>query len=114
MKTAKPFLINRYAVSAKFFLTVIFCLSTLCCSNKQTQRVLTKNGGKLFAANAVDINKATASELEKIPQIGAKTAQKIIEHRQKYGNFRKPEFLLLVNGISDKKFRLMKEFVTTE
>ncbi len=61
--------------------------------------------------NAININRATAVELEKIPHIGAKTAVKIIEHRQRFGEFRRPEHLLLVNGISDKRFRNMRSMI---
>jgi competence ComEA-like helix-hairpin-helix protein len=114
MKTGKPYYFNKYTVLSEFLLLVICCLLLICCESKQTQKVLTEKSGKLSTENLININKASAAELEKIPQIGAKTAQKIIEHRQKYGNFRKPEFLLLVQGISDKKFRQMRNFVTTE
>ena len=64
--------------------------------------------------NAVDINAATAEELEKLPRIGSETARKIVEHREKYGKFRRPEHLILVKGISDKKFREIREFVKAE
>jgi competence ComEA-like helix-hairpin-helix protein len=114
MKTGKPHYFNKYAVLSKFLLLVICCFLLICCESKQTQKVLTAKSGKLSDKNLININQASAAELEKIPQIGVKTAQKIIEHRQKYGNFRKPEFLLLVQGISDKKFRQMRNFVTTE
>lgn len=114
MENGKSYYCNRYAVFLKFFLLVVFCFCAICCQSKQTQKVLTPESGKLFTENAVNINTATSSELEKLPNIGEKTARNIITYRQKYGNFRKPEHLLLVQGISDKKFRQMKNFVTTE
>ena len=114
MKKGKLHYFNKYVCLPKFFLSVIFCLSLICCGNKQTQKVLTPDSGKLSADNSININLASAKELEKLPQIGEKTAQRIIKHRQKYGNFRKPEHLILVQGISDKKFRQLKNFVTTE
>lgn len=63
---------------------------------------------------AVNLNAATAGELEKIPGIGEETAKKIIEHREKYGKFRRVEHLMLVRGISDKKFRELRSFVKAE
>ena len=64
--------------------------------------------------NAVNINIASTSELEKLPFLGFSTAQKIVEHREKYGKFRKPEHILLVQGVSDKKFRQIKSLIKAE
>ena len=114
MKIGKPHYFNKYIFLPKFFLLVIFYFLLICCESKQTQKVLTPESGKLFAENTVNINTASALELEKLPNIGEKTAQNVIEHRKKYGNFRKPEHLILVRGISDKKFRQMKNYVKTE
>lgn len=69
---------------------------------------------KLLPENALNINQATKEQLTKLPNVGEKTAENIIEHREKYGNFRKPEHLLLVRGISDKKFRELQNLVKTE
>ncbi|MEZ5346698.1 MAG: helix-hairpin-helix domain-containing protein [Pyrinomonadaceae bacterium] len=63
---------------------------------------------------AIDINRAAANELEKLPGIGPKTANEIIAFRSKYGRFRKPEHLMLVRGISDKRFRKFRRMVKTE
>lgn len=65
-------------------------------------------------AGAVDINTATAAELSKLPQIGPRTAARIIEHRERYGRFRRPEHLLLVEGISDRRFRKLRGMIRVE
>lgn len=62
----------------------------------------------------ININTASAAELEKLPHIGAKTAQAIVEYREKFGGFRKPEHLLLIQGISDEKFREVKSLIKVE
>ncbi len=64
--------------------------------------------------NALNINFAAAQELEKLPKIGKGLADKIIKHREKYGNFRRPEHLILVKGMSDKKFREIQTLVKAE
>ncbi len=64
--------------------------------------------------NAVNINTASIEELVKLPHIGEKTAAKIVEHREKFGKFRKPEHLLLIERISDARFREMKSLIKTE
>ena len=64
--------------------------------------------------NKININSASAEELEKLPKIGDELASRIIEYRRKNGNFRRPEHLILVRGMTDKKFREIKNLVKTE
>ena len=62
----------------------------------------------------MNINTASAEELEKLPGVGKVLAARIIEHRQNYGPFRRPEELIIVPGISDRKFREMRPLITVE
>jgi len=62
----------------------------------------TVNGKEL--AGQLNINTATAEELALLPQIGPKTAERIIEYRTTNGPFKKIEDLKNVKGIGDKKF----------
>lgn len=62
--------------------------------------------------NKVNINTATQSELDTLPGIGPATAQKIIEYREKNGNFSKIEDLQEVKGIGDAKFLEIKDKIT--
>jgi competence protein ComEA len=52
--------------------------------------------------------------LEKLPKIGKGIARKIIEYREKHGKFRRAEHLILVRGMSDKKFREIQSLVKVE
>jgi competence protein ComEA len=47
----------------------------------------------------VDLNRATAGELESLPGIGPALAQRIIEDRKRGGLYLRPEDLLRVRGI---------------
>ena len=62
----------------------------------------------------ININIAPASELETLPGIGKALAARIVEHREKYGAFRRVEHLIIVRGISDKRFRALQELITVE
>ena len=64
--------------------------------------------------HAVNINTAPQHELEKIPHIGESLARKIVEHRESNGPFRRVEHLMLVSGISDKRFRKIRPLVRIE
>ena len=62
----------------------------------------------------ININTASVKELEKLPGIGKGLAERIVEHREKYGPFRRPEHLIMVRGISDKRFRALRDSITVE
>lgn len=51
----------------------------------------------------VNINTASAAELERLPGIGPALAAAIVEERQRGGPYATPEDLLRVSGIGDKK-----------
>jgi competence protein ComEA len=59
-------------------------------------------------ATIVNLNTASASDLEGLPGIGAKTAARIVEYRQKNGPFKKVEELMNVRGIGEKNFLKLK------
>jgi competence protein ComEA len=62
----------------------------------------------------ININTASAQELETLPGIGPALASRIIEHRNKYGPFRKPAHLIIMRGISDKRFQNLRDLITVE
>jgi len=76
------------------------------------------DGGRKPAAPAakpaamVNINTASATELEQLPGIGAKTAARIVDYRQKKGPFRKIEELMNVQGIGEKSFLKLRPQLT--
>ena len=60
----------------------------------------------------ININTASASELESLPRIGPKVAQRIIDFRTKNGNFKKVEEIMKVQGIGEKVFDQIKDLIT--
>ena len=60
----------------------------------------------------VNVNTATAQELTLLPRVGDAMAKRIIEFRTQHGNFQKPEDLLLIKGIGNKNFELLKPYIT--
>ena len=105
---------NSYRFVSELLLLVLLGFSAACSERKQTQQVLSPNGGNLRSPTVVNINNASAAELAKLPSIGEKRAASIIEYREKYGKFSSPAELILVDGISDRKFRLISSLVKTE
>jgi competence protein ComEA len=59
----------------------------------------------------LDLNRASAGELESLPGIGTVLAQRVIAFRESAGRFQKIEDLRAVKGIGAKKFERLKSFV---
>ena len=60
----------------------------------------------------VNLNTATVTQLETLPGVGTKTAELILEYRQKNGSFKKIEELMNVRGVGEKSFLKMKPLLT--
>ena len=67
---------------------------------------------QLQGQRLLDLNRANADELERLPGIGAVLAQRVIAFRESMGRFQKIEDLREVKGIGAKKFDRLKSFVT--
>ena len=62
----------------------------------------------------VSINEASREELERLPGIGPALAARIVEHRERFGRFRRAEHLLLVRGVSERRFLQLRPYVTAD
>jgi competence protein ComEA len=60
----------------------------------------------------ININTATAEELTQLKGVGPVTAQAIVAYRRANGPFRRPEDLMKVNGIKQKKFDALRQLIT--
>lgn len=68
--------------------------------------------GVAFAADSININTATSSELQMLPGVGGKTADAIIKYREQNGDFKSVADLVNVKGIGDKKVEKLTDQVT--
>jgi competence protein ComEA len=93
---------NRTPRFTSLFLAVALLFSAL------SAFAAPEGGGK-----KVNINSADASQLALLPRVGPSVAQKIIEFRKENGPFKSPDDLMLVRGIGEKTYALIKPYVAT-
>jgi competence protein ComEA len=59
----------------------------------------------------LNINTASVEELESLPGIGPALANRIVEYREKHGPFARPEDLLIIEGLGEKKYRALADLI---
>jgi competence ComEA-like helix-hairpin-helix protein len=114
MQSLNPYYFNAYIQHGKPLLLLICCFLYACSGQNNTKQILSTEKHVQASGLAININNASAAELEKLPHVGKQTAMEIVEHRAKFGKFRRPEHLMFVRGISDERFREIKNFVKVE
>ena len=95
------------------FVAVAFLLVALPSHAEAAQSKASSRAASKPASTAiVNLNSASATDLEGLPGIGAKTAARIVEYRQKNGPFKKVEDLMNVRGVGEKNFLKLKPQIT--
>jgi competence protein ComEA len=104
---------------ALFLLLTIVALAAVPAAAQQSSPTTGKPAAEAKAAKPsapsgtiVNLNTATQAQLETLPGIGAKAAERILEYRQKNGQFKKIEDLMNVKGIGEKSFLKLKPLLT--
>lgn len=120
----KPFPISRFAVVLYYLGVGWHCLvdASSSVSSDRSQPFVESDdrfilgapnaAGALMPDGRVDINRATAEELQTLPGIGPALAARIIEMRERRGGFVYPEELLDVSGIGPARYERLLEYIT--
>jgi competence protein ComEA len=63
---------------------------------------------------ALNLNTATPKQLESLPGIGPVLAKRIVDFREKKGGYKRIEELLAIPGISEKKWKVLRDLLTVQ
>ena len=69
---------------------------------------------KALPAGQINLNTASAAELQQLPRIGPKLAARIIAYREAQGPFRRVQDLVRVRGIGQKTLARLLPHLTVE
>jgi competence ComEA-like helix-hairpin-helix protein len=100
MKASRTNLRARIPVVAAAVLLCVGLLAVGACAQKTPP------------ARPVDLNTATAEQLQQLPGVGPATAKAIIQFREKSGPFRRVEDLLAIRRITKKRLEEIRPYVT--
>ena len=62
----------------------------------------------------ININTATKTEFQKLPNIGPKKAERIVKYRLEHGDFKRIEDLIKIKGIGKKTIEKLRPHITLE
>lgn len=97
-------------VSRHIILICILSIFTAACSSRvEYDRPIAH-----ASATAININTATVDDLERLPHIGRKTAEAIVEFRTANGPFRRVEHLMLIRGVSETRFAELRTILRAD
>ncbi|UCC39531.1 MAG: helix-hairpin-helix domain-containing protein [Candidatus Aminicenantes bacterium] len=89
-----------------------FVLSVLLCFVFSTALPVLAQANSKAKEKKININTASLEELQELPRIGVKVAQRIIDFRLKNGKFKKIEEIMKVRGVGEKVFKQIKDLIT--
>jgi competence protein ComEA len=91
---------------------VLFCLTVAAPAVRVTAAEPTRVAAAEVAK--VNINAATAKELQGLPGVGQVTAERIVAYRTEKGKFRSPDDLLKVKGVGKKSLEKIRGLISIE
>lgn len=123
LKRLAAFVIPALALLACGVMLGIFLMQTRTAGTISVQRAVpdepeeavqtvVEEAADATADDRLDLNTATAEDLQELPGIGEVIAQRIIDYRELCGRFLDPEQLMEVDGIGQAKYEKLRELVT--
>lgn len=93
-------------------LTRAFCLSMITLVALGASGTVAAEQSARAEQPVININTASAEELEELPRIGPVIARRIVAYREEEGAFQNVEEIMNVKGIGEKTFLQFKDRIT--
>lgn len=93
-------------------LSIALALCALLATGSPAAASAPQNPAPAAEKATLNLNAATLDQLETLPGIGRKVAERIVEYRAKSGGFKKIEELMNVKGIGEKSFLKIKPLIS--
>ena len=84
----------------------------LCISPWPTHAQRASKPPVVATTDVVNLNGATAAQIASLPGVGLKTAELVVQYREKNGPFKKIEEIMNVRGGGEKSFLRIKDRLT--
>jgi comEA protein len=96
-------------------LVVLIVLPFGACTTRSRGRSAVATDARSSAAPLhININTASAQELEQLPGVGKVIAERIVAYREQNGRFKRREEVMMVNGISERKYEEIRSMIVVE
>jgi len=104
--------VKKAVAAALIALVTLGSVASFAAANGEENKPSQTKAAAKTPAKKVQLNAATAEELEALPKIGPKTAQRIVEYRDSHKGFKTVDELLNVKGIGPKVLELIRPHIT--
>ncbi len=88
--------------------------ATTSTSKKSSSSSSSSSSSKLAPGEMININTASAEELDRLPEIGPTKAKAIVDYREANGKFATIEDVMKVSGIKEKTFAKIKDHIAVK
>ena len=95
-------------------LTLVISVTMFSSCDRENGKTVVELRNDSVREGTININTASEKDLQALPGIGETLAKRIVQFREANGSFRRPEHLLLVPGISEKRFREIKPLIRSD
>ncbi len=110
---------KQFPPSAKFACALVVAILLVGSFGACVTRSRNGNVSRLQAPSSpatlhININTASAQELEQLPGVGKVLAERIVAYREQNGRFKRREEVMMVSGFSEKRYEEIRSMIVVE
>ena len=94
--------------------SLVLTASVACTTRTRGRSAVARDARSSPGPLHININTASAQELEQLPGVGKVIAERIVAYREQHGRFKRREEVMMVDGISEKKYQEIRSMIVVE